>query len=143
MQLFFPQLNAKWLWSKLFFACIMVFESGGVFANSENNRSSRIAQLELKINNYMGQIKETIGDARCDSSSQCRALAVGSRACGGPSVYLPYSIVNTNINRLKGLAQQHGLLERQVNRIRNVISTCEMVLQPPIACVKQQCTITR
>ncbi len=112
-------------------------------ASLQANDDPEIKKAEDSMNNLMAQIQQTIGDARCETQKQCRALAVGSRACGGPSAYLAYSTLNTDAKKLKNLAKRYGLANRKFNRLTNAISNCQMVLQPPIICLNSTCEVAK
>ncbi len=112
-----------------------------LYAADNSAKSQRLQSLESKLNTTQQQIQTIIGDASCENPSQCRVLPIGSRPCGGPAKYIAYSILNTDVKRLKVLAQQHRVTQRQINRIKKLVSTCEMVLQPPVACVNKHCSI--
>lgn len=114
-----------------------------LYASNKEKQQNQLTQLETKLNNYRNQLESAIAGAPCTSTSQCRALPIGSRPCGGPSEYITYSKQNANKKQLKVLAQQHSMIHRQINRIKGLISTCEMVLQPPIACVDSKCIIKK
>ena len=45
-----------------------------------------------------------IGDATCERDEQCRTLAFGAKACGGPQSYLAWSTLRTDEAVLKAAA---------------------------------------
>ena len=49
----------------------------------------------------MARIQALIGDASCRSDAQCRTIAVGQRACGGPEMYLAWSTRRTALADLE------------------------------------------
>ena len=49
---------------------------------------NKIAPDQATIKSTHEQLNQLIDDPRCDNSSQCKVLPVGSRACGGPSSFI-------------------------------------------------------
>lgn len=43
------------------------------------------------------RLQAAIGDARCQSDSECRSVAAGQRACGGPDMYLAWSTSRSSL----------------------------------------------
>ena len=99
--------------------------------------------LEQKANALLHEIKTEIGDAQCENDKNCAALAIGHRACGGPAGFLAYSNVASDVDKLNNLAQQHTATERQLNKLRGIMSICEMLLPPPVVCVNQRCVVSK
>ena len=50
---------------------------------------------------FLTQVTTLIGDAECDNQSQCHAVGVGAKACGGPAGYLAWSEKKTDPNALR------------------------------------------
>ncbi len=56
----------------------------------------------------MEKIRALIGDAACDSDAQCRTIAIGAKACGGPEAYLAWSTKRTDATALREAAAGDG-----------------------------------
>ena len=80
------------------------------------------------------QLQIAIGDARCDQAAQCHVLPVGSKACGGPQSYLPYSDRAHDESRIQSLSQHYTALQRAQSRASGEISDCSMRLAPTAIC---------
>jgi len=80
-------------------------------------------------------IDKLIGDAKCETNSQCTSIPVGHRACGGPSSYIVYSTLNTNKNKLMKLSEIHMELSRKFTR---GFSIC-IYESPPIVVCNNKC----
>ena len=102
---------------------------------------NNVETLEEKAEQLLTQINRHIGDAACSEQSQCKALAIGHRSCGGPSAYLAYSTLSIDENELLRLSKEHTATHREINRIKGLMSTCEMLMPPPIACENGKCKI--
>lgn len=87
------------------------------------------------------QIQAAVGDAACDDSSQCRTIAIGAKACGGPESYLAWSTLRTDEKRLKAAVDRHHERRQAENRANRMSSTCMMVTDPGAACRAKRCTL--
>lgn len=83
------------------------------------------------------QMADIIGDASCDSDTQCQSMPIGAMACGGPSNYLPYSTLDTDVATLQQLAQQHQTLSQQL--LQGQIGICIVPMEPQLSCVEKRC----
>lgn len=59
-------------------------------------------------------------------------MALGAKACGGPTDYVVYSIVHTDSTGLQALADEYTRLNRQYNEKTGMASTCDVVLRPTL-----------
>ncbi|QPF76030.1 hypothetical protein G8A07_25970 [Roseateles sp. DAIF2] len=89
----------------------------------------------------MPRIKTLIGDAPCDSDAQCRTIAVGFKACGGPGSYMAWSTKNVDEARLKDLVQRHAQAERAESERLGRMSDCRLVTDPGAVCRAGRCQL--
>ncbi|MBA2404221.1 MAG: hypothetical protein H0V66_05570 [Bdellovibrionales bacterium] len=75
----------------------------------------------------------------CNKSTACQAVALGSKACGGPSDYLVVSINNRNYQEIKYLAARSTIREQRYNERYDVISDCAYIELPNTNCVNNRC----
>ncbi|MFB9245889.1 hypothetical protein IV454_11865 [Massilia antarctica] len=87
------------------------------------------------------RITAEIGDLACDNASQCRTLPVGSKACGGPAGYLPWSAKRSNGELLARLAAEQAAAEKKVNEKSGVMSTCSIEQDPGATCSAGKCVL--
>lgn len=87
------------------------------------------------------QIKTLIGDAPCDDASQCRTIAVGFKACGGPGGYLAWSTKNVDEAKLKDLVQRQAAASQAESQRDGMISDCRMVTDPGAVCRAGRCVL--
>jgi hypothetical protein len=73
------------------------------------------------------------------ASSECRAAAVGSRACGGPRYYLPYCAKTTDSVALYRKLDEVAKAEQAYNKKYNIASTCEFRMPPVVEAVGGSC----
>ncbi len=99
--------------------------------------NSKVSQATLK--QQYSSLMELIADKSCDSDSHCRALPVGSRACGGPDGYEAYSTKNTNLQAINQLAQEYAAARNRYNQENQMASICSIELKPNVSCISNQC----
>jgi hypothetical protein len=87
------------------------------------------------------QLQAEIGAARCDAPSQCKTLAVGDKACGGPERYVAFSSTASDPGRLARLAVQYTDASRRDNEREGLMSTCNIVPDPGATCQAGRCVL--
>ena len=85
------------------------------------------------------EIHALIGDPLCSDSTDCRFIAFGSKACGGPRTYLIYSISTVDTVELSKRVREHNEYEALLNRRYGVISTCGVPNPPDLGCRDGRC----
>lgn len=75
-----------------------------------------------------------IGDAACNADAQCRSIAVGSQACGGPEAYYAWSTLRSDARRLPDLVARHREARQFENQRSGAVSTCAVHADPGAAC---------
>jgi hypothetical protein len=97
------------------------------------------APAPVAISTLMQQIQAEIGDASCDSTQQCKTVAIGHKACGGPESYLVWSSKTGNGNKITSLAKAYAA-ERKGQTIKSgMMSTCSVVVDPGATCNAGYC----
>jgi len=81
-----------------------------------------------------GTVEGLIGDAACDSDSQCHTIAVGSKACGGPERYLAWSSLRTDGAALQSAAARGTAIDRSPAQVPGKMSNCALVTDPGAYC---------
>ena len=87
------------------------------------------------------RIESAIGTAACDNPGQCRTLAVGSKACGGPERYLAYSTKQTDVAQLQALAAEVAAQRRAEDAQAGRMSTCSVTPDPGATCQAGRCVL--
>ncbi|UVW29947.1 hypothetical protein [Massilia sp. H6] len=87
----------------------------------------------------LSRIRAHIGKAACSDNSQCRTLAVGARACGGPETYLAYSAADGQDAALRALAERYQKERQAQNAASGMISTCVFMPDPGAVCTAGTC----
>jgi hypothetical protein len=73
------------------------------------------------------KIIKLVGEAKAETAKQCRLLALGQKACGGPESYLAYSISETDEKLLKQHAFIYKQLQQQMQAQSGFLSNCAVV----------------
>ncbi|MEO2281945.1 hypothetical protein [Pseudoalteromonas pernae] len=116
---------------------------------TENQQSVRDKKLEMgdievtataeSIRAGYKNIHDLTEDKSCDTSEQCKVLAVGSRACGGANEYVVYSTKTTDSAKVEQLAETLTAQEHQYNLTSGMVSICQHLIRPATQCQESQC----
>ena len=80
------------------------------------------------------EVSGLIGDAACTSHDQCRTLAYGAKACGGPQAYLAWSTLRTDAAALNAAADKVAARRRADISKSGMASDCRFVTDPGAYC---------
>jgi len=100
-------------------------------ASAPQGESERLSQ----------ELQAAIGTAACTADDQCRSLAVGAKACGGPARYVAWSTQGTDAARVTELASRVTEAQRRENATSGVRSNCAFVADPGAACMAGRCQL--
>jgi hypothetical protein len=81
------------------------------------------------------EVHRLIGDARCSADAQCRTIAFGAKACGGPQAYLAWSTLVTDTATLEAAAGRHAAWRRAEIGRSGRASDCALVADPGASCL--------
>ena len=87
------------------------------------------------------ELRALIGPAACSSDAQCRTVAIGAKACGGPSAYLAWSTRNTDAERVAALARRQSEAQHRELVSSGMRSTCSVVSDPGASCFAGRCQL--
>jgi hypothetical protein len=87
------------------------------------------------------RMRSMVGIAACTESAQCRTVAVGAHACGGPEGYLPYSTAVTLAAPLEALAVRHAERRRAETAASGALATCNVIPDRGAVCVARTCQL--
>ena len=123
-------------WILKIFALSLMLQS---FQCDDENDSNNITQVEL-TKKYQ-EIVNYIGGFSCGQATNCNYIAVGSKACGGPQIYLAFPST-VNLDTLQAMVTEYNNLEKEYNTRNGVVSDC-MIVAPPntLDCVNNVCKI--
>ena len=86
-------------------------------------------------------IRTLIGDAACEADAQCKTIAIGAKACGGPEGYLAWSTAHTDGAALERAADSYAAERRREIAARREVSTCSVQADPGAYCAAGTCRL--
>lgn len=116
-----------------YFASISLLSVCLILGNG-NNQASEDAQFRTDETAIMSLI-----DLTCDHDNQCKLIAVGVSACGGPQKYLAYSVKNSDVSKLKSTVALFNGKQRLQNKKNSTVGTCNEIMPPKTFCAKSSC----
>jgi hypothetical protein len=108
---------------------------------SDNNQQvpATASNANAELQQRFAEIKTLIGDAAASDVQQCRKVAFGYKACGGPASYLIYSVQGLDETvLLEKVSQYNALAEAETKRL-GVMSDCSIVPEPGVTLVGGFC----
>jgi hypothetical protein len=96
---------------------------------------------QTDLNKLKKEIDREIGKPRAKRSNQCKVIAFGAKACGGPKSYLIYSTLQSKGNKLKRLVDQYNSREEKINQETDVMSDCMFIEEPKVSLIDGMCKI--
>ena len=86
------------------------------------------------------QLETTLAAASaCTVDTECHSVAVGAKACGGPTGYRAYSSRNASTASVDALAQHERDLAAAAARESHQVSACFMLADPGAHCQQGKC----
>ena len=101
----------------------------GATASTSADLKAVDAQLETTLS----------GASACTVDTECHSVAVGAKACGGPTGYRAYSSKTVSVASMDALAQHERDLAAQAARDSHQVSTCYMLADPGAHCQQNKC----
>lgn len=83
----------------------------------------------------MARVEQLIGPAACSADTQCRTIALGAKACGGPLLYRAWSSRGTDSQALTNAAARYTASQRAALDASGMASNCARVADPGARCV--------
>jgi hypothetical protein len=101
------------------------------------NTATTLAAADAKLDSALA------GASVCTVDTECHAVAVGAKACGGPTGYRAYSSKTVSQADMEALAQHERDIAAQAARESHEVSTCFMLADPGARCVQHKCVTGR
>jgi len=86
----------------------------------------------------MLQLQAAVGTAACDSPAQCKTVAIGHKACGGPESYMAYSTKADGAG-VSRLAQRYADARKGEDQRGGMVSNCMLLRDPGATCTAGRC----
>ena len=97
--------------------------------------SSTLAGVESRLDWMLSSA------STCAADAECRTVAVGGKACGGPAGYRAYSSLHADPAAVEALAQQERQLATDAERAAHRVSNCMVMADPGARCVAHRCAL--
>ncbi len=86
------------------------------------------------------QLETTLSNASaCTADTECHSVAVGAKACGGPTGYRAYSNKTVSTASVEAQAQHQRDLAAEAARASHQVSPCFMLADPGAHCEQHKC----
>ena len=96
---------------------------------------------QKRVNDLYNEIVELSESKQCTNSDDWRHTSYGSKACGGPVGYLPYSIQIDSANFFNKI-NEHRTSQGEYNKKYGAYSTCDISPSPTeILCTNGKATL--
>jgi len=118
----FKQTRAAWI-----SAAFLAFAGAAAAVDSAATAASAAADAQSRVTSL-------IGDASCDSQSQCRTVGIGARPCGGPESWLAWSTKSTDARALQDAVQAQAHAAKDANQRSGLASDCRVRPEPTAVC---------
>jgi hypothetical protein len=99
--------------------------------------SGDLAGVEAQLDSVLTQA------SACTADAECRSVAVGAKACGGPTGYRAYSGKVAAPDSVEALAQHERELAAAQAKASHQVSPCFMLADPGARCQQNKCVTDR
>jgi len=96
-----------------------------------------LASVEAQLDGVLTQA------SACTADTECRSVAVGAKACGGPTGYRAYSGKSASPDSVEALAQHERELAAAQAKASHQVSPCFMLADPGARCQQHKCVTGR
>ncbi len=110
-------------------------------ALAQEEREPTLERDSAKLAAIRTRTEELLGEPRCSQSSECVAVAFGSKPCGGPWTYLVYSRTSADESALLDKVKEYNQFNKVINERHGLISDCMLVTEPRLDCVNGRCVV--
>lgn len=109
---------------KLIWIPILILMVSFSCEDQDSNRQFDLNQIE-ELRQEIITLSESI---TCNNSSEWKFTPMGSKACGGPILYIAYH--QSVEKKFLDLVEQYTKLQAEYNQRNNVVSDCALVAPP-------------
>jgi len=103
--------------------------------------AAKVAEINARLLLLETDISTKVLKPFCTSDTQCRALPLGARACGGPDRYQAYSTQVSDRADLERLSAEHQRLSAQRNELEGAMGICSVLPVPAARCESLSCVV--
>lgn len=108
------------------------------FQPTENSEGDG-GTVVFKMQELEQKIEDMLSSDSCQSDNECKYMALGEKACGGPKSYIYFSS-RMDGSELPTLVAEYNEAEKKWNSENSVVSDCMYVMPPEaLMCVDNKC----
>jgi hypothetical protein len=110
--------------------------------NSDEDKSSKEEETQNLTTTYDEIITMSmVNTTPCTNSQEWAFTPIGSKACGGPVLFIPYSL-KINVSEFLKKVDKYTTAQNEYNKKWGIISTCDVPLSPSsVDCVDGKPTL--
>jgi hypothetical protein len=94
---------------------------------------------DQKLEQMGKEIEEFAKNKACTNGDGCKTMAIGAKACGGPTHYIIYSLSKTDEKQLAEKVKQYTDFQKELNIKYNRVSDCLFLQPPSVDCLNGVC----
>jgi hypothetical protein len=94
---------------------------------------------DQKLSQMGKDIEEFAKNKACTNGDGCRTMPMGTKACGGPTNYVIYSLSKTDEKQLAEKVKQYTDFQKELNVKYNRTSDCLFLSPPTVDCLNGVC----
>ena len=113
-------------------ACVALLLLAG--CTSADSPAHAAAPATPAASEPLAAVRGLIGDAACTTDAQCRTIAVGAKACGGPEAYLAWSTERSDAQKLEAAAASYNASRLEMVARGGRMSNCALTVDPGAWC---------
>lgn len=112
--------------------------TSGLSSSSTSPPSNKVD--EVAIQQSVDLLKSLVSqDLSCSQDSDCLAIGIGHKSCGGFTGHVIASRLNPSIDQISSLADEITRAARAANESSGAYSTCDVYEVPSASCVSNSC----
>tara|TARA_R110000823_G_scaffold295431_4_gene414937 strand:- start:158944 stop:159363 length:420 start_codon:yes stop_codon:yes gene_type:complete len=101
-------------------------------------KETTLEEATAMLDKIQTDIDGIISDKSCSTTGECKVLAYGKKACGGPSTYVIYGSKIDEVLLAKK-CNEYTLLQTEINNRFGLFSDCSLLIVPEVTCVDGKC----
>lgn len=130
---FSGQVRPRWL-------CGLVLLSAACHAARNPAPATQSTEADTaRLTALRQAVAQQVGTPTCTDRSQCRAMPLGAKPCGGPFSYVVYSTITVDSVRLAAAVDAYTAYQAVLNKELGLVSDCRFVAPPAVDCVAGLC----
>ena len=94
---------------------------------------------DQKLEQLGKEIQDFAKNKTCAGGDDCKTMAMGSKACGGPTSYIIYALSKTDEKQLSEKVKQYTDFQKELNIKHNRTSDCLFLSPPTVDCLNGVC----